>query len=173
MRNMDCGNNKYDEDGNLKTVEVEFIQMYNPLMILGQSETINLINKETVPDERNQKHDVKLVYSCDKTYSIFAQPNVTTYSQSEYETLMVNPSTCEPYREDDDYYNKKSAINSVEGRDMARETKWSTVEFVLLSLMVSGSFLAGYNPITFYTGIVYIAFTPVRAAFIFYTYTGF
>jgi hypothetical protein len=39
--------------------------------------------------------------------------------------------------------------------------------------MVSASFLASYNPTTFYTGIMYVVFSPLRAIFIFGSWTGF
>jgi len=144
--------------------------MYNPMMILGQSDKISIIEKETMKNLKNQKHDVKLIYKCDKTYTLLAQPEPTVFTKHEYIELIVDPNTCEPAEEDD---FTRIANKSIEDKKEGYDKKWGSMEFILLSLMVSSSFLAGYNPLTFYSGIVYILFTPIRAAFIFYTFTAF
>ena len=43
----------------------------------------------------------------------------------------------------------------------------------MFSLLVSASFLAAYNPTTFYSGIVYIASTTLRPVFIINLFMGF
>jgi len=49
---------------------------------------------------------------------------------------------------------------------------WGRLQFTLFSLMVSASFLAAYNPTTFYSAIVYVASTTLRPIFIINLYMG-
>jgi hypothetical protein len=51
--------------------------------------------------------------------------------------------------------------------------KWGRFGLTLFSLLVSGGFLAAFNPTTFYSGIVYIASTTLRPVFIINLFMGF
>ena len=116
------------------------------------------------------KHDIKIAYRCDRTYRVYAQPNPSSFTEDEYLELGVDKDTCEP--ESEDYLNK-IAQKSQDDKKQEVKREWGNLEFILLSLMVPSSFLAGYNPTTFYSGIVYLAATPLRGIFIFYTYTAY
>lgn len=51
--------------------------------------------------------------------------------------------------------------------------EWGRFQLTLFSFLVSASFLAAYNPTTFYSGIVYIASSTLRPVFIINLFMGF
>jgi hypothetical protein len=49
---------------------------------------------------------------------------------------------------------------------------WVRVKFTLFSMLVSSSFFAAYNIMSFYTGVVVLLGSSVRVALIFNTFMG-
>lgn len=47
---------------------------------------------------------------------------------------------------------------------------WGKLEFTLFSLLASASLLAAYGVATFYSGVMYLAFTNLRPIFIINTF---
>lgn len=47
---------------------------------------------------------------------------------------------------------------------------WGKLDFTLFSLLASASLLAAYGVVTFYSGVMYVAFTTLRPIFIIFTF---
>lgn len=112
------------------------------------------------------------------TWIIFSNTNKTILEDDELERLRVNPNTCElihpaAKKEKASVDEQLDDIKNMEGEYFDKGQVWKHLVLNLFSLMVSASFLASYNPTTFYTGIMYVVFSPLRAIFIFGSWTGF
>jgi hypothetical protein len=57
-----------------------------------------------------------------------------------------------------------------ENRDFSVASGWGKLEFTLFSLLASASLLAAYGVATFYSGVMYLAFTNLRPIFIIPTF---
>lgn len=68
-----------------------------------------------------------------------------------------------------DLYESQAHIN---GRPNHKDRIWVRVEFTLFSMLVSSSFFAAYNIMTFYTGVVVVLGSSIRLALIFNTFMG-
>ena len=89
--------------------------------------------------------------------------------------LLVDPETCEPVNGPipDDLI--VAGVNELHKNEQTLHDNviWYRVKFTLFSMMVSASLFASFNITTFYTTVVLVLGSSLRAAFMFGTWTGF
>ena len=143
-------------------------------MVLGQTADVKLINREgEIAD--NLKHDVRLIYNCDNTWELYAKKEPTAYDPEELSHMEVNPETCEYLHDHGDKHKTIDEILKDEEERTQKEWEkngWDRFTMTLFSMLVSSSFLASYNPSTFYTTIVLMISTVLRPALIFGSWKG-
>mmetsp|Transcript_21579 Transcript_21579/g.33229 ORF Transcript_21579/g.33229 Transcript_21579/m.33229 type:complete len:357 (-) Transcript_21579:33-1103(-) len=154
---------------------IVFRQALNPNMVLGQTNQVKLIDREG-EIASNLMHDVRMVYKCDKTWELYSKGNPTSYNSTERQHNIVNPETCQ-YINDQGEHDHKTVDEILKEEEERSEKEWQSngwdrFKLTLFSMLVSSSFLASYNPSTFYTSVVLIISTMLRPVFIFGSWKG-
>ena len=140
---------------------------------------------------KNQMYDVLLEYRCPDIWLVRSALKNTVLTQDQIDLMkVVDPSkSCQvennlitdtqrevtvkgkkkPIKLNESTHQKTKKVNTPD------ETKkpFTRFNFTLFSMLVSGSFLAGFSVKTFYIVVAYGAATPVRLALIFSTFKGF
>lgn len=83
--------------------------------------------------------------------------------------MKVDPKTCEPLADEDKKKLEDFKAN-FHKKANGGEQRWTRFQFTLFSMLVSGSFLAGFSVKTFYTGVVLIAGSSIRPIFLYGTW---
>lgn len=179
---FDC-TDPLDADGKTKYTEIYFTQAYDPYLILGQSAGI----KEVIRDKLttvNQKHDIRIKYTCDRTWNVQAKSEPTVILEKEEENQLVDPYTCKPLNPDAFNTTYRSAEEAkaaglneenqklTEIREELSTPLWQSLKVTLFSVFVSASILASYSPSTFYGGVVYLVSGVIRPIFLYGTWKG-
>lgn len=160
---FDCTNRSQDEG-----VPIHIHNAYSNELILGPTKAAYPLFRKTLSQDY-QKHDLALEYRCGGRWLARSSkgPNLTPL---DIKFMEVSPATCEPLSEEDreklDRYKRSEEYQS------RSELGWGRLQFTLFSMMVSGSFLAGFSVKTFYTGVVLIAGSSIRPAFLYGTWRG-
>lgn len=125
--------------------------------------------RKTLPHDM-QKYDLELEYQCGDRWLARSSVGPNTVPL-EIKFMKVDPKTCKPLTQEDqkkldEYLDPKNGSVKLE------QTGWTRFQFTIFSMLVSGSFLAGFSVKTFYTGVVLIAGSSIRPIFLFGTWRG-
>jgi len=106
-----------------------------------------------IPDghvRKNHAYDVKLTFRCPNQWMVFASTSTPHVHADDEIYYAVDPkNNCEPI------------LDKTDRPKDFKETKfdqdnWERVKFTLFSMLVSVSILAGFDPTTFYMGVVLV-----------------
>lgn len=149
---------------------MRFVQAFNPDLILGTSDGADEIHRLT-EEKSNERKDLLVKFRCPSTFMIQEGLHVDAISEQQAHELTVDPKTCIPLNSSmnatvpNALYDRMSDIHDP-------SHTWVRVKFTLFSMLVSSSFFAQYNVMTFYTGVVVLAGASIRLALIFRTFMG-
>lgn len=118
-------------------------------------------------------YDILLEFRCPDIWLVRASKQQTVILSDEIEGFKVDPNNqCKREivkKDDDDGLDVK---NKQEAKTDDRKL-YTRFSFTLFSMLVSGSFLAGFSVKTFYLTVAYVASGTVRINLIFSTWKGF
>jgi hypothetical protein len=175
------------QQGKTHARTVRFAQAYNPDLILGSSDIVDVVTRKE-HSKADQKHDILLTYECPDQWSVQASAEPTAFGsvhadgddngkQIENPWLTVDPETCEPIRKlnaSSTAWEREAAYQAqVSMQRYDNEVIWTRVKFTLFSMMVSASFFASYNVTTFYTGVTVLVAQLLRPNLLFASFMGF
>lgn len=87
MGNLDCDANPND------SATIRFAEAYNPLLILGYSQTGDLLYRSGI-EHGNQMKDIKMEFNCPNRWSASEAMNYDGLEPDDFRMQIVDPNTC-------------------------------------------------------------------------------